>query len=245
MQKTFSYLLSILYYISFGSCLVFFHVLQSISFFTIGYRPQKFFVDILNLMILKCLNLLGTKIEFNHTHKLPLNRPIIFVANHQSTYDVPPIIWHLRKHHIKFVSKKELGKGIPSVSFNLRHGGSVLIDRNKPKQAIELVRDFGKKLCENNHSAMIFPEGTRSKDGFPKKFQKTGLLNLLECMPNALIVPVSIENSWEMAKHKYFPIPIGVKLNFKVHKSIEIKSDNHDLLLDRVEAIIKKEILEK
>ncbi len=178
-------------------------------------------------------------------HLIPSYKPVLFVANHQSTYDVPPIIWHLRKHHIKFVSKKELGKGIPSVSFNLRHGGSVLIDRNKPKQAVELVRDFGKKLSENNHSAMIFPEGTRSKDGVPKKFQKTGLLNLLECMPNALIVPVSIENSWEMAKYKYFPIPIGVKLNFKVHKSMEIKSDNHDLLLDRVEAIIKKEILGK
>jgi 1-acyl-sn-glycerol-3-phosphate acyltransferase len=234
-----------LYYISFGSCLVFFHALQSISFFTIGYRAQKFSVDILNFMILKCLNLLGTKIEFNHLHKLPLNRSLIFVANHQSTYDVPPIIWHLRKHHIKFVSKKELGKGIPSVSFNLRHGGSVLIDRDKPKQAIELVRNFGKQLSEKNHSAMIFPEGTRSKDGVPKHFQKTGLLILIECMPNALIVPVSIENSWKMAKHKYFPIPLGVRLNFKVHKAMEIKSEKHHLLLERVEAIIKKELLKK
>ena len=47
-------------------------------------------------------------------------------------YDISPIMWYLRKHHVKFVAKKELGKGIPSVSYNLRHGGSILIDRKKP-----------------------------------------------------------------------------------------------------------------
>ena len=60
----------------------------------------------------------------------------MIVANHQSMNDIPPIIWYLRKHHPKFVSKMELGKGIPSVSYNLVHGGSVLIDRKNSKQAI-------------------------------------------------------------------------------------------------------------
>jgi 1-acyl-sn-glycerol-3-phosphate acyltransferase len=47
---------------------------------------------------------------------IPNGVPIIFVANHQSLYDILGIIWYLRKFHAKFVSKKELGKGIPSVS---------------------------------------------------------------------------------------------------------------------------------
>jgi 1-acyl-sn-glycerol-3-phosphate acyltransferase len=46
----------------------------------------------------------------------------------------------LRDFHCKFVSKKELGKGIPSVSYNLRHGGSALIDRKDPKQAIPEIK---------------------------------------------------------------------------------------------------------
>jgi 1-acyl-sn-glycerol-3-phosphate acyltransferase len=80
------------------------------------------------------MKILGTKISFEITTALPEDRPLIFVANHQSTYDIPPLIWHLRKYHPKFISKIELGKGIPSVSFNLRHGGSILIDRKKPKE---------------------------------------------------------------------------------------------------------------
>jgi 1-acyl-sn-glycerol-3-phosphate acyltransferase len=41
------------------------------------------------------------------------------------------------------VSKKELGQGIPSISFNLRHGGSALIDRKDPKQAIPAIKGLG------------------------------------------------------------------------------------------------------
>ena len=66
---------------------------------------------------------------------MPESGPLIIVTNHQSMYDIPPLIWYLRKYHPKFVSKKELGKGIPSVSFNLRHGGSALIDRKDRRQA--------------------------------------------------------------------------------------------------------------
>ena len=65
-----------------------------------------------------------------------MTQPYIIVCNHQSLYDIPPLIWYLRQIHPKFISKKELGRGIPSVSFNLRHGGSLLIDRAKAKDAL-------------------------------------------------------------------------------------------------------------
>ena len=154
-------------------------------------------------------------------------RSIIFVVNHQSTYDIPPIIWHLRKFHPKFISKIELGKGIPSVSFNLRHGGSVLIDRKKPKLALNQIKAFGKRLNKKNHSAVIFPEGTRSKNGIPKKFQKSGLLCLFETMPEAVVVPISVGNSWKFGTHNYFPMPLGVKLHLTVHGPHQIDHENH------------------
>ena len=69
--------------------------------------------------------------------------PLIIVSNHQSMNDIPPIIWYMRKYHPKFVSKIELGKGIPSVSYNLRHGGSALIDRKDSKQALVAIARFG------------------------------------------------------------------------------------------------------
>lgn len=103
-----------------------FHGIQWMALTAFGYGAHKKSVDILNYFILRCLALLGTRITFEYEMPLPNQGSVIFVANHQSTYDIPPLIWELRGYHAKFVSKKELGKGIPSVSFNLRHGGSVL-----------------------------------------------------------------------------------------------------------------------
>jgi 1-acyl-sn-glycerol-3-phosphate acyltransferase len=242
MKKILAYPLTLFYYFSFGSCLVVFHGLQWIALTFFGYRTHKFVVDLLNLFILRCLNLLGTKIEFDHPHQLPENRSLIFVVNHQSTYDIPPIIWYMRKFHPKFISKIELGKGIPSVSFNLRYGGSVLIDRKKPKLALHLIRNFGKTLYKKNQSAVIFPEGTRSKDGIPKKFQKSGLVCLFNTMPKALVVPISVKNSWKFGRHNYFPMPIGVTLQFSVHKPLEIEHERPNEFIEKLQKIIHQAV---
>lgn len=240
MKKGFSYIMSIIFYSCFGLFLVLFHGIQWICFYGFGYRAQKNAVELLNFFLLGLLNLLGTRVQFDHPNPLPKNRSIIFVANHQSTYDIPPLIWYLRKHHPKFISKKELGKGIPSVSFNLRHGGALLIDRKNPKEAIQSIQEFGKRLTENKHSAVIFPEGTRSRDGKIKPFQKAGLFTLLKHMPDALVVPVSIGNSWRFAEHKYFPMPLGVPLKIKVHPALEIIPGENEKLFKTIETIVGK-----
>ena len=175
MKALLNFSVSVLYYLCFGFLLGFFHVIQWIGFYIIGKKAQKAAVDVLNFFLLKCLLIVGSKISFQNPFILPKDRSIIFVANHQSTYDVPPIIWHFRKYNVKFVSKKELGKGIPSISFNLRHGGSVLIDRKNQKKALKDIENFGKDLARKKHSAVIFPEGTRSHDGIVKQFHKSGL----------------------------------------------------------------------
>jgi 1-acyl-sn-glycerol-3-phosphate acyltransferase len=85
---------------------------------------------------------------------VPKNVPIIFVSNHQSMYDIINDLV-LRRFHCKFVSKKELGQGIPSISFNLRHGGSALIDRKDRNRRFLLLRVRG--VIEKHHrSAVIF-----------------------------------------------------------------------------------------
>jgi 1-acyl-sn-glycerol-3-phosphate acyltransferase len=164
------------------------------------------------------------------------------VANHQSMNDIPPIIWYMRHHHPKFVSKKELGKGIPSVSYNLRHGGSVLIDRKDSKQALTQIAKLGTYIETYNRSAVIFPEGTRSRTGLPKKFQPTGLKLLMRKAPSALLVPISINNSWKMLRYGKFPYGIGNHLTFEVHQPIE-NSGEADELLDKIEKQITKGVI--
>jgi len=190
---------------------------------------------------MRCTNVLGTRYSFKNEYGIPKNTPLIIVSNHQSMYDIPPIIWYMKKHHPKFVSKIELGKGIPSVSFNLRHGGSVLIDRKDPKQSVEQLEKLGKYIEKHKRSAVIFPEGTRSRDGKPKKFHTTGLKVLMTHAPSAYIVPISINNSWKLLKYGKFPMGLGNHLKFKVHEPLQ-NNGNPEVLLEKIEALVKKDI---
>ena len=155
MYKIIAILFTVIFYLSFGFLLLIFHGIQVIALNLFGYQAHKVSVDILNFFLLRCLNLLGARIHFNNPFDLPTNRPLIIVANHQNTFDIPPLIWHLRKHHLKFVSKKELGKGIPSVSYNLRNGGSALIDRKKTRKAVDEIDRHAQLLSKNNWSTLI------------------------------------------------------------------------------------------
>ena len=219
MEKIISYPISVIYYLLFGLCLAVFHPIQWICLNVFGYQAHKKSVDYLNFFLLRTSHILGTTYTIIGREKLVENQPLVLVCNHQSMHDIIPIIWFLRKVHPKFISKIELGKGIPSVSYNLKHGGSALIDRKDPKQALPEIKKIAELVNNNNYSVVIFPEGTRSKDGKPKEFAQSGLKILCKCAPSAYVVPISINNSWKMVKFGVFPMGLGNKLEFVSNKN--------------------------
>ncbi|RZK81012.1 MAG: 1-acyl-sn-glycerol-3-phosphate acyltransferase [Pedobacter sp.] len=221
MKKFFGYLFSPIFYIFFFLSLIIFQPIQWVCYKFIGYSAHKRSVDLLNFFLTYCDVFLLSPVIFNNNHILPTDRPIIFVANHQSMYDIPALIWFLRKHHPKFISKIELTKGIPSISFNLKYGGGANIDRKDSKQAISEIIKLGRRMKENTWSTMIFPEGTRAKDGNIKPFQVGGIATLLKVVPNALIVPVAIENSWKLVQYGSYPLSVGERLTWTVLTPIE------------------------
>ena len=243
LNKIFEYILSIIYYFFFFQLLLIFQPIQWLCYNLFGYNAHKKSVDILNFFLLGSLKILGTRISFKYESKIPKNFPLIFVSNHQSTYDVSPIIWNLREFHPKFVSKKELGKGIPSISYNLKKGGSVLIDRNGEKGVLDQIKKFGENIEKNKWSAVIFPEGTRSKDGNMKNFHHGGLNTLIHSIPSAYIIPLSINNSWKFGRKNYFPLPLGVEIKFFINKPIKIDQTNSKNIIDEIEKRIKKNII--
>ncbi len=222
MIKLLSYPISVIYFIFFGITLVVFHPIQWVCLNVFGYNAHKQSVSILNFFLLRCSNILGTRFTFNNPYEISTNQPLIIVANHQSLTDIPPIIWYMRKHHPKFISKIELGKGIPSVSYNLKYGGSVLINRKKPVESVAAIKKFANYIETNNRAAVIFPEGTRSRNGIPKKFQTKGMLTLFEHIPSALVVPITINNSWKTLRYGKFPLGLGAHIKFTVHKPLKI-----------------------
>lgn len=243
MQKLLAYPLTIIYYVFFGLTLAIFHPIQWVCFNVFGYQAHKKSADAMNFCLMRCLHLLGTRFTYTNPHKIGTNQPLIIVANHQSMYDISPISVFMRKYHPKFISKKELGKGIPSVSYNLCHGGSVLIDRNNPRQSLPAIMKFGEYIENTKRAAVIFPEGTRSIDGKPKAFQTKGLEILFKKIPSAIVVPVSINNSWKMLRYGKFPLGLGAHLTFTVHKPLKVSTFvNKKELINSIETTIKEHI---
>ncbi len=242
MRTLLGYLLTPVYLLIFGVLLLIFHPIQVVCRLLGGYQLRKKSVDILNFLLLYSLVVIGARIRFRGFDQLPQNRPFLIVSNHQSTFDIPPIVWGFRKHHPKFVSKKELGKGIPSISYNLRHGGSALIDRKNGRQSIVEIAKLGKHIEAEKYSASIFPEGTRSKNGKVKRFQHAGVASLLRSAPSALIVPFVIDGNSTLMEKGYFPLRFGTSLTYTVLPPIDPAGRDPKELTEEIEQKIRQHL---
>ncbi|WP_345954836.1 lysophospholipid acyltransferase family protein [Mucilaginibacter sp. PAMB04168] len=243
MRRLFGYILSAIHYPAFGLLLLIFQPIQWFCYTVFGYSAHKKSVDVLNFFLTKTYYLLGNRVSFTNKQQLPVNRPLIFIANHQSMYDVPPLIYYLRRHHAKFISKVELTKGILSISYNLKVGGGANIDRKDPRQSITELVNLGNRMKNNTWSTVIFPEGTRSKDGHMRPFQSAGIATILKKCPNALLVPIVINNAWKMVQYGIYPLSTFEHLTFEVLPPIEPNGRPADELVKEVEEVIKAGVI--
>lgn len=244
MKKLLSYPLSLLVYFFFLFFICLFHPIQWVCLRVFGYQAHKKSVDYLGFCLLKILYFTFSTCEVENRELIPEGKPLIFVSNHQGIYDILGFVWFFRKFHPKFVSKIELGKGIPSVSYNLKYGGSVLIDRKDPKQALPMMKKMGEYIEVNSRSTVIFPEGTRTRDGKPKAFAPNGVKMLCKYAPSAYVVPVTINNSWKIFQYGSFPLGLGCRLKFTVHAPLKVSECDFNTLFEKTEQAIVSGIVQ-
>lgn len=243
MRKLLGFVLTPIFYLCFSLSLIIFHPVQWLCLKFGGYNAHKWSVDVLNGLLVACNYTLFNRTEFIDNKHLPLDRPIVFVANHQSTYDIPPLIYFLRRFHGKFISKIELAEArIPSISFNLRHGGAANIDRQDPKQSIAEILKLADNMKTKNWSAFIFPEGTRTKTGKMKPFSIGGIATLLKKNPEALVVPIAIKNSYQMVKYGIFPLRPFTPMRWEVLNPIDTQGLTIEEIVNRAHDIIKESV---
>ncbi len=242
MKKLLSYLLSPFFWIYFCLILAVFQPIQWVCFTVFGYSTHKRSVDLLNWFLLSSYRIMGTRLVFKNSQDLPKNRPILFVSNHQSMFDIPGLIWYLRDYDPKFVSKKELGKGIPSISYNLNKSGAALIDRNNADQAIREIERLGNFVLKNRYSIVLFPEGNRSPSGHMKAFKLKGFSKFMELIPEVLVVPIAIHNSWKFSQFGFFPMSFGETLRWNVLMPLMNDHKSASELLIEAEKAIKLDL---
>lgn len=115
----------------------------------------------------------------------------VVMSNHQSYFDTLALLGHLPLP-LRFVMKKELGR-IPLFGTAVRRWGGILVDRSDRGQAIEELQKGIVPLVDNKLSLLVFPEGTRSKDGQLGPFKKGGFMTAIQAgLP---ILPVVLVGS--------------------------------------------------
>ncbi len=241
-RKILGGILTPFYVILFFLILCIFHPIQYIAFRFFGYQAHKRSADYMIYALVNSLYLMGVRYRFINEQSLPKDKPLLIISNHQSMFDIPIIGYLLDEHHPKYVTKRELASGIPSISFNIRHGGSAIIDRKDSKQALIALKEFGEYLEKTNHAGCIFAEGTRSRTGEMKPFKPQGLLMLLRSAPSAVIVPVAIEGAWEMMRYNGMPIPFGMKISATVLPIISRDGKTPEQILQEAEATIRQHL---
>lgn len=215
--------------LTFGLVLLLFDPLQRIARF-FGNRPHEVVVGALQVSLVCALRLCGVRLLVERSAEVLPNTPYVLIANHQSLFDIPILGALLFTNYPKYVSKRELARWIPSISYNLRHGGNALIDRGDRAQATAVIRQLGERAQQRSVSVVIYPEGTRARSGALGRFKPAGTLQLLDAAPDLAVVPVVIDESWRLLCHNLLPVPFGVRIRVHVGRPMARDTESATLL---------------
>ena len=121
------------------------------------------------------------------------------VSNHQSLLDIPLYMNFFKNSRLRFVAKAELGRGIPIVSVMLRSDGHCLVKRTgSPTQAMKAMDSFADRVREHDWIPVLFPEGTRSRDGSVGTFLAAGFRRFITRNPMPVAV-CALDGVWHVS----------------------------------------------
>jgi 1-acyl-sn-glycerol-3-phosphate acyltransferase len=181
------------------------------------------------------LILTNTRVKVIGTENVLAGKPQIFMANHQSDFDILIVLAHI-PGQFRWIVKKELFN-IPVFGTAMRSAGYIEIDRQHHESAMMSVDEAARKIKEGK-SVMSFPEGTRSRDGSIRPFKK-GMFHLA-IKSGVPIVPISIVGAKDIMPKRSLYIKPG-KVTLVFDKPIDVSGygiENRNELIERVRNVI-------
>lgn len=132
----------------------------------------------------------GVSLDICGREYLDRNESYIYITNHSSLYDIP-IVFTALDDNVRIMYKKELEK-VPIFGYGLKLSPFISVIRTEPREAMKSIENALEAIRENV-SVILFPEGTRSKDGKLAKFKRGAFM--LASRSGKRIVPVAIIGS--------------------------------------------------
>jgi 1-acyl-sn-glycerol-3-phosphate acyltransferase len=193
-------------------------------------------ISISKLAIRLGQKILGIRLDVSGQKNIDKNIPYVFMSNHLSLID-GPLLFMLIPRSVRVLLKKEAFR-IPIIGQVMRQVGFIPVDRKSLKGGKKSIDRASSLIKEKGVSFLIFPEGTRSRDGKPRPFKRGGFFLALNSQ--APILPASIKGTYElMPRGSFFAKKGEVRVIF--HPPVSIQGfDHHSLpqLLDRVRNVI-------
>ena len=137
---------------------------------------------------------LGIKVEVEGLDRFDPRTPHVFMPNHLSFLD-GPLVMMLIPGAARVILKKSVLR-IPIVGLGMRFVGFVPVDRKGTEGGKKSIARAAALMRERGYSFLVFPEGTRSRDGKLQAFRRGGFFLALET--GAPIVPVTIRGTFEL-----------------------------------------------
>ncbi len=187
----------------------------------------------------------GAKVKYLNFDRIPEGEPVLYVANHESFFDVLLTLTYL-PGTICFVAKKQFLK-VPIFGQALWLYNTLFIDRDDIKQGLKTIL----KAIDNVKSGMsvfIFPEGTRCRDGKVGDFKEGSMK--IAVKSGCPIVPISIANTSEVYENHFprlKPAPVVVEILDPIYpKDYDSKDQKHlgKLCRDRIAEAREKNLKE-
>jgi len=170
--------------------LLFLPVLVLCSLFRWG-KPVYFF---LRWVVRLALKILAVRIDVSGRAPSAVEGPCIYMSNHLSYLD-GPIVFSQLSRPTRAIVKGELFR-VPILGTAMRCVKFVAVDRSGKKRGVESIARAVSQVAEHGDSFLVFPEGTRSRDGRLQRFHRGGFY--LAVNSRARIVPVSIKGSFKL-----------------------------------------------
>ncbi len=182
----------------------------------------------------------GVRTQAVGLEQLDPKQPYIFMSNHVSNID-PPVIVPLLRRRMSIMAKEELFK-IPILGTAMVLAQLVPVNRKNRESAIESVKR-AVDVLRSGLSMLVYPEGTRSRDGKLLPFKKGPFHMAMEA--GVPVVPLTVVGAYEIWRKGEFAIHPGLA-TLVVHDPIDPgRFSDRDELMAAVRAKIESGLPEK
>jgi len=181
--------------------------------------------------------ILGISLDVHGVEKIEKKSSYVFMANHLSFMD-GPLLFMLIPQSVRVLLKKEAFR-IPIIGLAMRQIGFIPVDRKGLKGGRKSIEKAAQLIKEKGYSFLIFPEGTRSRNGLLQPFKRGGFF--IAVNTQVPIFPVSIKGTYELMPRKSFFVKRG-KVKVIFHDPVQVRGydrNNFPELIDEVRSVIQ------